>query len=194
MGSSASIEDQLKNDIKMLDRHSRELGRDVVRMERERNNIINKIKLYARKGNINMVNELSLQVMVFKVNISKITKLQCTIESAKQKMRTARSVNEINNALVTLTKTMKIMNRNMGDTSITKIIKEYDRELDKMEVRMEMTDEALSEEIDEDERNMIVKSVLDEIGIEVSNMIKMPTNEDSEVERILESRLKSLLV
>lgn len=191
-----SLDEQMKHDIRMLDRHCREIGRDLARMEREKKTLITKIKAYAKKNNIDMVNELAMQAMVYKVNIKKITKLQCNVESIKQKLRTMRSVSEIQKALVILTHTMKRMNEKIGDSTINSIIRDYDRELNKVEINMEMADEALTDDIDEEEQREIVSSILEEIGVEVSGMLKQaPTaNETTEVEKILESRLKSLLV
>lgn len=197
MGNRMTLGERMQHDIKMLNRHCREIGRDLARMEREKKDIITRIKVYARKNNIDMVDELALQAMLYKVNIKKVTKLQCNIESVKQKLKTVKTVDDIQNALVVLTCTMKRVNEKMGDSTISSIIREYDKELNKVEINMEMADDALTGDIDDDERREIVNSILDEIGVEVGGMLQSAPQKEtdtSHVEKILESRLKSLLV
>lgn len=180
----------------MMDRHERVIARDLARMNRQKKEIEFQLKAYAKRGELDMVNDMATQFMVSKINIKKLSKLKSHTSNVKQKIQMMRSVNEINKALQTLTATMRTMNERVGASSLGSIIRDYDRELAKTETSVEMLDDAMSDEIDEDEQREIVSSVLEEIGVELgASMGSVPvSNNDSEVERILENRLKSLLI
>jgi hypothetical protein len=194
MGSSMSLEEQIKHDVRMMDRHERIIGRDLTRMEREKKDIGNKIKVYASRGDVDMVNTTATQFMVYKINIKKMSSLKTNTAKVKQNIKMMRSVTEINKALVTLTSSMKAMNEKVGASSLGNIIREYDRELAKSEVNVEMMDDVMTDDIDEDEQRDIVNSALADIGVEFNASIQTAPTADTEVEKILESRLKSLLI
>lgn len=196
MGGGYSIEEQVKRDIKLMDRHERMIDRDIVRMKREKGGVEAKIKSYAKRGDMDMVDTLATEFMLYKINIKKMSKVKSRLSNIKIKIKMMRSVNEINKALVTLTTTMQQMNQKIGSSSLSNIIMDYERELSKTDTNMEMFDDALENDIDEDEQREIVNSVLDEIGVEFkASLQSAPVNEeDSKVEQMLEERLKSLLI
>lgn len=196
MGSSLSLEDQIARDVKIINRQTRALDRELIGMEREKKKLTYKLKTHAKNGNVDMVDALSTEYLVYKVNMKKLTKLKGQMSNVKQKIQIMRSVHDINKAIASLTNTMKVMNERMGISNISKMVMEYDIETTKMETNMEMYDDALDDGIDEDERMEIVNSVLDEIGVELASTIKSaPTAPvDSQVEDILKSRLQNLLI
>jgi hypothetical protein len=196
MGMGMSLEETIRRDIKMMDKHERVVSRDLVRMEREKKDVVYKIKSNAKKGNMEMVDSLTTEYLLFKANINKMTKLKGHLSNVKQKIRLMSSVHQINKAFVSLTDTMKIINEQVGTSSLTGIIKEYEQEIQKVEVSMELHGEALDADIDEDERTEIIHSVLDEIGVEFGESMQAApksTNAENDVERALQQRLNGLL-
>lgn len=165
-------------------------------MEREKKNLTYKLKTHAKNGNVDMVDALSTEYLVYKINIKKLTKLKGQMSNVKQKIQIMRSVHDINRAITSLTNTMKVMNEKMGISNINKMVMEYDMETTRMETSMEMYDDVLDDGIDEDERNEIVSSVLDEIGVELATTIKSApsTTVPNQVEDILKVRLQNLLI
>jgi charged multivesicular body protein 2A len=199
MGAGLSLDKQIKNDVKMMDRHERIIERDVTRMTREQQTVTIRLKAYAKRGDTDMVNEMANQYAVYRMNIKKLSKLKSHTSNVKQQIQMMRSIQEINRALSTLTTTMKQINSTTGVASLGSIIREYDREIARTETNVEMLDEAMTDDnIDEDEQRELVNSVLDEIGVEIdASMMSAPfktSDADSEVEKILEHRLKSLLI
>jgi charged multivesicular body protein 2A len=183
----------------MMDRHERVIERDVTRMTREQQTVTIRLKAYAKRGDMDMVNEMANQYAVYRMNIKKLSKLKSHTSNVKQQIQMMRSIQEINRALNTLTTTMKQINSTNGVASLGGIIREYDRELARTETNIEMLNEAMTDDnIDEDEQRELVNSVLDEIGVEMdASMMSAPvksSDTDSEVEKILEHRLKSLLI
>lgn len=195
MGSTQSIESQIDRDIKLLNRQSRKLDREINKMSRENVNITYRIKKYAEQGNIDMVKALSREYILYKNNILKLTRLKGQMSNIKQRIHMMKSHHEINRALVSLTNTMKAMNERMGLSNVTKIITEFEMETTKAESMSDVLDDAMTADIDEDEEDEIVESVLDEIGVTLANQLcKAPSDSitASTIERELETRFHQL--
>jgi charged multivesicular body protein 2A len=200
MGARLSLEEQIKRDVRMMDRHCRVIKRDIVRMEREQKELSYKLKAKAKKGEMDQVTVLATRYMLFKVNIKKMMKLENHIENVKQRISMMGSVAQINEALQTLTVTMKAINTRMGVSSLNTIIRDYEKELTKVETNMERFDDVFRDDIDEEEQEDIVNSVLAEIGVEMdATMMSAPgtgtlsSNSDTtDMEKLLEEKLKSL--
>lgn len=195
MGSTQSIESQIDRDIKLLNRQSRKLDREINKMSRENVNITYRIKKYAEQGNIDMVKALSREYILYKNNILKLTRLKGQMSNIKQRIHMMKSHHEINRALVSLTNTMKAMNERMGLSNVTKIITEFEMETTKAESMSDVLDDAMTADIDEDEEDEIVESVLDEIGVTLANKLcKAPSDSitASTIEKELETRFRQL--
>lgn len=78
-------------------------------------------------------------------------------------------------AMKGVTTAMKRMNAKMNLPQIQKIMMDFERESEMMDMKEEMMgdaiDDAMEEEGDEEESDQIVQQVLDEIGIDVSQSL-----------------------
>ena len=202
MGSGLSLQDRIKEDVKMMDRHCRVIKRDIVRMEREQKELSYKLKAKAKKGEMGQLNVLATRYHLYRVNIQKMMKLENHIENVKQRISMMGSIAQINEALVTLTTTMKAVNVKIGASSLNGIIMEYEKELTKVETNMERYDDVFRDDVDEDEQEDIVNSVLAEIGVELDQSlltapghgVGLSTKEsESDMEKMLSERLKSFM-
>lgn len=198
MGSGLSLEDRIKHDVRLMDRHCRVIKRDITRMEREQKELSYKLKAKAKKGEMDQVSVMASRYMIYKINIKKMMKLENHIENVKQRISMMGSISQINEALQTLTVTMKAINTKMGISSLNGIIRDYEKELTKIETNMERFDDVFKDDIDEDEQEDIVNSVLTEIGVELDESLKnaptsTTTGSSSDMEKLLEEKLKSLL-
>lgn len=197
MGAGQSVESQIERDIRLLNRQGRKLDREINKMTRENVNITYKIKRYAGENNIEMVRALSREYLIYKSNIVKLTKLKGQMSNIKQRIHMMKSHHEINRALVSLTNTMKALNARMGLTNVQKIITEFEMETTKAESMTEIMDDALTGDVDEDEEDELVESVLDEIGVSLANdLTRAPAGslKPSDIERRLEERFRELSV
>jgi charged multivesicular body protein 2A len=195
MGMEISIEQHIDKDIKLLRRQSRKLDREITRMVRENKNTTYKIKRYATENNIEMVKALSREYIIYKNNIIKLTRLNGQMSNIQQRVHMMKSTHEINRAIISLTKTMKSMNSRMGLSNIQSMITEFEMETTKTESISEVLDDALSGDIDEDEEDELVDSVLDEIGISLANTLtSAPSGSITPgiIEQELESRFLQL--
>lgn len=80
-------------------------------------------------------------------------------------------------AMKGVTKAMKSMNRQINMPAIQKIMMDFERESEMMDMKEEMMsdaiDEVMDEEEDEEESDQIVQQVFDEIGIGLDQQVSL---------------------
>lgn len=197
MGQSLSLEDRIQNEVRNIKRHGRKMDREIMRIEREKNLLEKRIRKYATNGDIQMVKACSKEYVVFKKNIQSLSTMKCVMTNVQQKITMMKSVNDINNAILSMTNTLKVMNNTIGLSNINKIIMEFEQENGNAEVMGEMVEDVMGGDMDdEEEEEEIVSSVLDEIGITLMGSIQSaPTSNvlsnDTSI-RNLEERIMKL--
>lgn len=172
MGSSMSLEEHVAQETRLLRRSERKIDRDIVRLEREKGTLMNKIKRHARNNDVSMLKLLIKQYLFYKNSINKLQKIKNHLCLTSQKFQLMSSTTEIHNAMARLTNLMKRMNEKMGLENVNRIIMEFDMETTKSETINESLDDLMDEDIDEDEEKEIIDSIFDEIGLDISKTLQ----------------------
>lgn len=194
MGGNISVEQQMKRDIRLISRQERKLDREIDRMTFENKKNISNIKRYAEAGNIEMVNALSREYIIYKNNIVKLSKMKGKMSNIRQKSLLMKSNHEINISIISLTHTMKSMNATMGLPRIQRMITDFEQELTKTETMNDVMETMMEDDIDEEDTAALVDGVLDEIGMDMAQSLsKAPTKSVTDIERELDDRFKRLL-
>lgn len=93
-------------------------------------------------------------------------------------MQTVRSNEQMTQSMKGATMLLGSMNRQMNLPALQRIAMEFERENDIMDQRQDMMDDAIDEatgiEGDEEEGEDIVKEVLDEIGVDLNQSVRIP--------------------
>lgn len=194
MGTTQS--NTIKNDIRMIMRQERKIDREIHRMEDGNQKNIHAIKNYAKKGNIEMVNALSREYIIYKNNIVKLSKVKGKMSNIRQKAVLLNSNTEINKSIMSLTKTMRKMNQSMGLSSVQKMITDFEIEMANSDNVNDMMDDMIQSDVDEEDQEELVDSVLHEIGLEMADSLsRTPTDAitNNTVKDELEERYNKLL-
>lgn len=193
MGSQLSTEERIKEQTKLLNRQNRALTRELTKLEREKHSICLKIKACAKKGNMELLDALATQYSVYKNNIKKLYRVQGNLQNVTQRVQLLKSTQEINQAILQLTSTLKQTNAEMGLPVLSRMLYEFENETQKTEMVSERLDELFEDDVDEDEKNEIVDSVLAEVGVELGVDLKLPPSNDLETTK-LENRFNGLKI
>ncbi|KAJ2516977.1 ESCRT-III subunit protein did4, partial [Coemansia sp. RSA 1939] len=128
------------------------------------------------------------------------------------RVQTVSSNQEMSAAMRGASRAMQSMNRSMNLPGMQKVLMDFERESDVMDMKEEMMNDAIddameddAEEDEEDESNAIVQQVLDEIGLQLNQSLAdapqtlaahQDTSEGAEValddDAALQARLDSL--
>uniref|UniRef100_A0A3Q3VMG0 Charged multivesicular body protein 2A n=1 Tax=Mola mola TaxID=94237 RepID=A0A3Q3VMG0_MOLML len=190
-GRRKTPEELLKQNQRALNRAMRELDRERVKLEQQEKKIIADIKKMAKQGQ--MVCRKNNSFMRCK----KFILMKANIQAVSLKIQTLKSNNSMAQAMKGVTKAMATMNRQLKLPQIQKIMMEFERQSEIMDMKEELMndaiDDAMGDEDDEEESDAIVSQVLDELGLNLSDELSnLPSTGGSLAAGDLEERLNNL--
>jgi charged multivesicular body protein 2A len=114
-----------------------------------------------------------------------------------------KSTMALQESMKSATRAMVVMNRRMNLPALQRIMMEFQKQTEQMEMKQEVmsdaVDDALEDDEDEEEQEAIVGQVLDEIGINLSEELgtakvkpKEEVVEENDKDQELEARLANL--
>ena len=168
----------------------RELDRERAKMEQQEKKLIMDIKKMAKAGQMDAVKIMAkvqkhVQTIVYpyffkdlvrtRKAIKKFMLMKANIQAVSLKIQTLKSQNSMAQAMKGVTKAMMMMNKQMKLPEIQKIMQEFEKQSEIMDMKEEMMsdviDDALGDEDDEEESDAIVTQVLDELGLQMTDQI-----------------------
>lgn len=101
--------------------------------------------------------------------------MRANIQAVALKIQTLRSQNAMAQAMKGVTKAMQNMNKQLNLPQIQKIMQEFEKQSEIMDMKEEMMndaiDDAMGEDDDEEESDAVVAQVLDELGLQLSDQL-----------------------
>ncbi|XP_077288532.1 charged multivesicular body protein 2b [Arctopsyche grandis] len=167
-----TVKEQQRENDKILRRAGREIERDKLALEKEEKKIEQEIRKMAREGNNEGCKVLAKQLVMLRKQKARFYAANSKISGVSVQNKAMGANIAIAGAMGTTAKTMGDMNKLMNPHKIASNMAAFQKE----NAKMEMTDEMISDTLDdmlgdsdeEFETNGVISKVLDEIGIEVS--------------------------
>jgi len=174
-GRKMTPEEQLKKNQRALNKAMRELDRERAKMEQQEKKIIADIKKMAKAGQMDAVKIMAKDLVRTRQYVKKFMLMKANIQAVSLKIQTLKSQNSMAQAMKGVTKAMMSMNKQMKLPEIQKIMQEFEKQSEIMDMKEEMMsdvlDDALGEEGDEEETDAIVTQVLDELGLQLGDQL-----------------------
>ena len=200
----------VKQQKRELNKTTRELGRDTKQLERQEKALEIEIKKMAKMGNRQAATQLAKQLIAIRKQKSRNLTTSSKVTGIGHHMTTMQANVKMAESMGTATKAMGVMNKQMDVNKIAQTMQQFEKESTKMEMTDEIIsdslDDLLGESGDEEEQDAIVNQVLDEIGIEITGKLaaapsaqsslpqssksKGMSDEDREIENML-AKLKA---
>merc|ERR1719325_504295 len=121
----------------------------------------------AKQGQMDAVKIMAKDLVRTRRYVKKFMLMRANIQAVSLKIQTLKSQNAMAQAMKGVTKAM--MNKKMKLPEIQKIMQEFEKQSEIMDMKEEMMsdviDDALGDEDDEEESDAIVSQVLDELGL-----------------------------
>ncbi|GBG31490.1 Charged multivesicular body protein 2a [Hondaea fermentalgiana] len=168
MGNRMTLQEQMRANKRVINRAVREMDRERAALEREQAKLERDIKKLAAKGEMQAVRVMAKDLVRTKQYISKFHVMRSNLQSLSLKMQTIKTQHEMGLAMGKMTKQMKRMNKKMNAASLSKMVREFEMENEKVGLTEEMMNDVMDDafdEGDEEEEDAIVNQVLDEIGV-----------------------------
>merc|ERR1719236_116080 len=104
--------------------------------------------------------------------IKKFMLMRANIQAVSLKIQTLKSQNAMAQAMKGVTKAMMNMNKQMKLPEIQKIMQEFEKQSEIMDMKEEMMSDVIDDALgDEEESDNIVTRVLDELGLQMTDQI-----------------------
>merc|ERR1712203_737690 len=105
--------------------------------------------------------------------VKKFMLMRANIQAVSLKIQTLKSQSAMANAMKGVTKAMGSMNKQMKLPEIQKIMMEFEKQSEIMDMKGEMMEDAIDDvmEDEEEESDAIVAQVLDELGLQLNDKL-----------------------
>ncbi|KAL5343205.1 Snf7-domain-containing protein [Aspergillus crustosus] len=174
-GKRMTPAERLRKHQRALDRTQRELDRERVKLENQEKRLIQDIKKSAKNGQIGACKIQAKDLVRTRRYIQKFYQMRTQLQAISLRIQTVRSNEQMMRSMKDATKLLGGMNRQMNLPALQRIAMEFERENDIMDQRQEVMDDAIDEatgmEGEEEEGEDIVKEVLDEIGVDLTQAL-----------------------
>ncbi|KAK2096519.1 Charged multivesicular body protein 2A [Saguinus oedipus] len=167
-----------KTPEELLQQNQRALNRAMWELDQtQEKKIIADIKKMAKQGQMDAVCITAKDLVRTRRYVRKFVFMRANIQAVSLKIQTLKSNNSVAQAMKGVTKAMGTMNRQLKLPQIQKIMMEFERQTEIMDMKEEMMndaiddaiDDAMGDEEDEEENDAIVSQVLDELGLSLTD-------------------------
>eukprot|EP01029_Cantina_marsupialis_P029790 TRINITY_DN782213_c0_g1_i1.p1 TRINITY_DN782213_c0_g1~~TRINITY_DN782213_c0_g1_i1.p1 ORF type:complete len:224 (-),score=97.99 TRINITY_DN782213_c0_g1_i1:288-959(-) len=175
VGSKVSLEDQMKENKRMITRAIRELERERRKMEQQSKKIEMDIKKAARANQMGTVRIMAKDLVRQKRYTQKFHQMSAQMQAVSLRIQTMKSTEAMSRAMKGATSAMSRMNRQMNIPQLQAIMQKFAMESEKMDMTEEVmgdtVDDVMADEEDEEEEEAVVNQVLDELGINMMETV-----------------------
>ncbi|KND01568.1 ESCRT-III subunit protein DID4 [Spizellomyces punctatus DAOM BR117] len=196
-GSRKTPAELLRQHQRALNRAQRDLDRERSKLEQQEKKLIVDIKKAARANQMNACKIMAKDLVRTRRYIQKFYQMRTQLQAVGLRIQTLRSNQQMAEAMRGVTKAMRSMNKQINLPGIQKIMMEFERESETMDMKEEMMndaiDDVMEEEDDEDESDQIVNQVLDEIGIGLDHSLPEASKARVGGAAVKESQAEALL-
>lgn len=165
----------LRRNKRSLDKAIRDLDRERMKMEQQEKKIIADIKKMAKDNQMDAVKVMAMDLVRTRRYVKKFILMRANIQAVSLKIQTLKSQNAMGEAMKGVTKAMQSMNRQLKLPQIQKIMQEFEKQSEIMDMKEEMMsdaiDDAMGDEGDEEESDAVVSQVLDELGLQLTDQL-----------------------
>lgn len=172
-GRRKTPEELLRQNQRALARATRELDRERQKLEAQEKKIILDIKKMAKQGQMDAVKIMAKDLVRTRRYVKKFITMRANVQAVALKIQTLKSNNSMAQAMKGVTKAMATMNRQLKLPQIQKIMMEFEKQAEIMDMKEELMndaiDDAMGDEDDEEESDAVVSQVLDELGLNLTD-------------------------
>ncbi|XP_013772951.1 charged multivesicular body protein 2a-like [Limulus polyphemus] len=174
-GHRKTPEELLRQNQRALNKAMRDLDRERAKMEQQEKKLIADIKKMAKDSQMDAVKIMAKDLVRTRRYVKKFILMRANIQAVALKIQTLRSQNAMAQAMKGVTKAMQNMNNQLKLPQIQKIMQEFEKQSEVMDMKEEMMndaiDDAMGEEEDEEESDAVVTQVLDELGLQLTDQL-----------------------
>ncbi|KAJ2740788.1 ESCRT-III subunit protein did4 [Coemansia sp. BCRC 34301] len=171
-GKQMTPQEALRKNIRALKKAQRELDRERVKMEGQEKKLIADIRKSAKADQRDACKVMAKDLVRTRRYIQKFYKMGTSLQAVSLRIQAMSSNQQMASAMRGATSAMKSMNKSMNLPGMQKVLMDFERESETMDMKEEMMNDAIDdamedeEEDDEEVSDELVNKILDEINLE----------------------------
>ncbi|WIA14167.1 hypothetical protein OEZ85_002709 [Tetradesmus obliquus] len=174
-GKKKTPAEMLRENKRMLDKAIRELDRERIGLQNQEKKTVAEIKKMAKEGQMDAVKVMAKSLIRNRHAVTKLHGLKSQLQAVSLRIQTLKSTQAMADAMRGATKAMRVMNKRMNLPNMQKILMEFEKQNERMEMTSDMMgdaiDDAMEGEGEEEETDDLIGQVLDEIGISTTTQL-----------------------
>uniref|UniRef100_A0A0N5C583 Charged multivesicular body protein 2a n=1 Tax=Strongyloides papillosus TaxID=174720 RepID=A0A0N5C583_STREA len=175
-GKRENPSETLRKNQRCLNKAIRELDREKSRLEAEEKKIIVEIQKMAKMNQMDSVRVMAKQLVRTRNYCKRFSMMKANIQTVSLKIATLKSQDSMAAAMKGVTIAMKKMNNRMNLPQIQKIMMDFEKQTNIIDMKGEILDDAVDDTMgdidDPEESEGIVNQILDEMGIQIGNELR----------------------
>merc|ERR1712049_81576 len=144
-GRRMTPDEMLRKNQRALTKAMRELDRERAKMEQQEKKIIADIKKMAKQGQMDAVKIMAKDLVRTRRYVKKFMLMRANIQAVSLKIQTLKSQSAMAQAMKGVTKAMGNMNKQMKMPEIQKIMMEFEKQSEIMDMKGEMMEDAIDD-------------------------------------------------
>eukprot|EP01062_Namystynia_karyoxenos_P021942 TRINITY_DN18386_c0_g1_i1.p1 TRINITY_DN18386_c0_g1~~TRINITY_DN18386_c0_g1_i1.p1 ORF type:complete len:244 (+),score=136.60 TRINITY_DN18386_c0_g1_i1:88-732(+) len=178
-GKKKTPEEMMREYKRSIDRTCRDLDRERMKMEGQEKKLIADMKKQAKQGQNEVVRIQAKDLVRTRQYCRKFIKMRAQMQGVALKIQTMSSTAHMAEAMKGVTMAMRKMNQKMNLPAMQQIMMEFQRQNEMMEMKGDMMEDAIDDAMDsgdeEEETDALVKTVMDELGLEMKEQLDVKT-------------------
>merc|ERR1712107_670416 len=151
-GRRMTPEEMLRKNQRALNKAMRELDRERAKMEQQEKKLIMDIKKMAKAGQMDAVKIMAKDLVRTRKAIKKFMLMKANIQAVSLKIQTLKSQNSMAQAMKGVTKAMMMMNKQMKLPEIQKIMQEFEKQSEIMDIKEEMMNDVMDDAMGDEDK------------------------------------------
>ena len=149
-GKKKTPQELLRQNQRALKKAMRELDREKHQLEQQEVKTKNEIRKMAKMGQMDAVKVMAKDLVRTRRYIKKFIMMKANIQAVSLKVQTLKSTDGMAQAMKGVTKSLQQMNKQLNLPQIQKIMHDFERESEIMDMKEEMMTDAIDDAIGED--------------------------------------------
>ena len=174
-GRKKSPEELLRQNQRALNKAIRDLERERTKLEGQEKKLISDIKKMAKQNQMDAVKVMAKDLVRTRRYVKKFILMKANIQAVSLKIQTLRGTSLMTNAMKGVTKALMSMNKQMNLPQIQRIMQEFEKQTEIMDMKEDMISDAVDDVLEEDdfeeESEAVINQVLDELGVQLNQKL-----------------------
>lgn len=191
-----TADQRFKNAIKQLRNAEAELKRQRTRLAGDEPKIKRELKAAAQKGEMEIA-KMMCQNLVRKRNAAtRFYKMEVQLQGQRANLHVGKATGAMQKVMRDTTRILYRMNKQCPLPKLQKVVKEWEKQNELMDMRQELMDDAIDDALegddDEEKEAAAIAEIMEEIGIETADTMVGVKRKEPEVRNNLTKRINDL--